>query len=281
VIKKLIQQVRYVKNIGQVYNLLNSKIKSMELAITYNCNFRCPGCYAADLKESVLLTKEQILTIVKKYKPAHINITGGEPLLHPELFEIIKSIPKNIIVSMVTNGSLLSFNKINKLIEAGLNTIQISYGANYPMRTNEHWAFIAKSNGLNVCLSVTNTYKNKPYIIRAINIAKKYGYHVLWNLPMGDLEKDFDKETYFKYRNEPFVREDNMFFGFSMFENLLNIFKKRVAKCAAGTKKIYITAKGELMPCDRLHEVYESYEEMSKVYKAKPKVWCNRLGDIK
>ncbi len=166
---------------------------------------------------------------------------------------------------MVTNGSLLTEDKIKKLKEAGLNTIQISFGKNYPMENLEK-AKLAVKYGLNTCLSVTNTLTNKSHILKAIEFAKKNDVQVLWNLPMGILEKEFDRETYFRYRNLNFVREDNMFWAGKN-------------KCPAGREKIYITAKGQLMPCDRCHKVYPDLETMRREYKDN-NVWCSRLGDI-
>lgn len=263
---KKVRQLRYIKNIGQVYRYFTSEIKSIELAVTYRCNYKCNGCYAEDLKENIDLPKEQALYFVEKYKPMHVNITGGEPLLHPDLYKIIKGISKSVVVSMVTNGSLLTKNKISELKSCGLNTIQISFGENYPIGYNIRMAEEASKQKINVCLSVTNTFNNRDHIKYAITCAENYNYHVLFNLPYGELENTFDKDTYLKYRNHPLVREDNMFW------NGWN-------KCAAGTKKIYITAKGELMPCDRLHKVYSSYEEMKEEYKNN-NVYCTRWGNI-
>jgi len=261
-------QIRYVKRPGQAWRFFFSKIKSIELAITYVCNFKCPECYAEDLKTKnpTMLTKEQAVGFIKKYKPMHVNITGGEPMLHPQIYEIIREMPKSVVVSIVTNGSLLDEEKIKKLRKAGLNTIQISFGKNYPWDNLEK-ARLAKKAGINVCLSVTNTQKNKKHILAAIKEAEKCGYHVLWNLPSGGLVKNFDKETYFKYRDHSLVREDNMFWA---GKNM----------CPAGREKIYITAKGELMPCDRWHKVYPDLETMRKDFKDN-KIWCSRLGNLK
>lgn len=263
--KKRLGQMRYVKRPSQVFRFLFSKVKSIELAITYVCNFHCPGCYAGDLRKPVMLSKEQALGFVKKYKPMHVNITGGEPLMHPKIYEIIHEMPKSVVVSMVTNGSLLDEEKTKKLKKAGLNTIQISFGKNYPWDNLEK-AKLTKRYGINTCLSVTNTLKNKKHILAALKFGKENNIHVLWNLPSAGLIKNFDRETYFKYRDDPIVREDNMFWAGRN-------------KCPAGREKMYITAKGELMPCDRLHEVYPDLESMRKAYRGK-KIWCSRLGDI-
>jgi MoaA/NifB/PqqE/SkfB family radical SAM enzyme len=56
-----------------------------------------------------------------------VTISGGEPLLHPELDEIIARIRKNgMIAGMITNGYLLVADRIQRLNRAGLEWLQIS-----------------------------------------------------------------------------------------------------------------------------------------------------------
>ncbi len=56
-----------------------------------------------------------------------VTISGGEPLLHPELDEIIARIRKNgIVAGMITNGYLLIPERIERLNRAGLEWLQIS-----------------------------------------------------------------------------------------------------------------------------------------------------------
>jgi MoaA/NifB/PqqE/SkfB family radical SAM enzyme len=56
-----------------------------------------------------------------------VTISGGEPLLHPEIEQIIQRIRKHgMIAGMITNGYLLTPKKILALNEAGLDHLQIS-----------------------------------------------------------------------------------------------------------------------------------------------------------
>src|SRR5438876_2870680 len=56
-----------------------------------------------------------------------ITISGGEPLLHPELDEIIRHIRRRgMIAGMITNGYLLTAERIGRLNRAGLEHLQIS-----------------------------------------------------------------------------------------------------------------------------------------------------------
>ncbi len=56
-----------------------------------------------------------------------ITISGGEPLLHPELEELIRAIrSRGIIAGLITNGYLLTPDRIYRLNRAGLDHLQIS-----------------------------------------------------------------------------------------------------------------------------------------------------------
>ena len=56
-----------------------------------------------------------------------ISISGGEPLLHPELEEVIRRIRRHgILAGLTTNGYLLTPARIERLNRAGLDHLQIS-----------------------------------------------------------------------------------------------------------------------------------------------------------
>src|SRR5205085_11652965 len=56
-----------------------------------------------------------------------ITISGGEPLLHPELDRIIAHVRRRgMIAGMITNGYLLTVDRIRRLNRAGLEHLQIS-----------------------------------------------------------------------------------------------------------------------------------------------------------
>lgn len=56
-----------------------------------------------------------------------VTISGGEPLLHPQLEDIIRHIRKRgMIAGMITNGYLLTQKRIESLNDSGLEHLQIS-----------------------------------------------------------------------------------------------------------------------------------------------------------
>jgi MoaA/NifB/PqqE/SkfB family radical SAM enzyme len=67
------------------------------------------------------------LEVLGRLKTGVITLSGGEPLLHPELDEIIRGIRSNAtLAGLITNGYLLTAERVDRLNEAGLDYLQIS-----------------------------------------------------------------------------------------------------------------------------------------------------------
>src|SRR5215831_8216078 len=93
------------------------------------CNLSCAYCneYDDHSKPVSLETMYQRLDRLADLGTNIITISGGEPLLHPELDLIIARIRRNgMIAGMITNGYLLTADRIQRLNRAGLDHLQIS-----------------------------------------------------------------------------------------------------------------------------------------------------------
>ncbi len=80
------------------------------ILFTPGCNFRCPFCHNSSLVKSSQpqSTEEEILSFLKKRQGIleGVCITGGEPLIHPDLPEFIKKVKElGYKVKLDTNGS--------------------------------------------------------------------------------------------------------------------------------------------------------------------------------
>lgn len=102
---------------------------------TLNCNFRCKHCGSRAgekvFKEVVSTEKikEAFLDVSKNFEAKTINIavTGGEPLLRKDLFEVMKYARSlGFHWGMVSNGFLWTEEFIEKAKDAGMETIDIS-----------------------------------------------------------------------------------------------------------------------------------------------------------
>jgi MoaA/NifB/PqqE/SkfB family radical SAM enzyme len=93
------------------------------------CNLACAYCNEYDDFSPPIPIDELIRRIdrLAYLKTAIVTISGGEPLLHPEIEAVIKRIRYHgMIAGIITNGYLLTPKKIEALNEAGLDHLQIS-----------------------------------------------------------------------------------------------------------------------------------------------------------
>jgi len=93
------------------------------------CNLSCGYCNEYDKVSEPVPLDEMYRRIdhLGRLGTAMIGISGGEPLTHPQLDEIIRRIRQTgAIAGMITNGYLLNVDRIDRLNRAGLDHMQIS-----------------------------------------------------------------------------------------------------------------------------------------------------------
>ena len=93
------------------------------------CNLSCEYCNEYDKVSPPVATDEMLRRIdhLASLGTAMVGISGGEPLTHPELDQIIARIRHHgMIAGMITNGLLLQPERIERLNRAGLDHMQIS-----------------------------------------------------------------------------------------------------------------------------------------------------------
>ncbi len=93
------------------------------------CNLACAYCneYDDHSKPVPLEKMYQRLDRLAELGTTIITISGGEPLLHPDLDAIIARVRSHgMIAGMITNGYLLTADRIKRLNRAGLDHLQIS-----------------------------------------------------------------------------------------------------------------------------------------------------------
>ncbi len=93
------------------------------------CNLSCAYCNEYDdfSKPVPLETMQERLDRLAALGTTIITISGGEPLLHPDLDAIIAHVRRRgMIAGLITNGYLLTRERIERLNRAGLEHLQIS-----------------------------------------------------------------------------------------------------------------------------------------------------------
>ena len=93
------------------------------------CNLSCAYCNEYDDFSDPVPLEEMYRRVDKlgKLGATLVTISGGETLLHPQLDEIIARIRSHgMIAGLITNGYLLTAERIQRLNRAGLDHLQIS-----------------------------------------------------------------------------------------------------------------------------------------------------------
>jgi cyclic pyranopterin phosphate synthase len=109
--------------------------RKLRISITDRCNMRCVYCMPRNntewFEEDNVLSYDEILRLTNVFASLgikKIRLTGGEPTVRPKIENLIRSLSKvNGIesISMTTNGLLL-YDKVRKLKENGLGSLNIS-----------------------------------------------------------------------------------------------------------------------------------------------------------
>lgn len=107
-------------------------ITYLRVSLTDRCNFRCAYCSPAHWGGTKdLLTAaevERLVALFARLGTRRVRLTGGEPLLRPDLLEIVRrvaSIPGITRVALTTNASRLA-QSAKALVEAGLSQLNVS-----------------------------------------------------------------------------------------------------------------------------------------------------------
>ena len=106
------------------------KLAGFYLEITSQCNMRCLHCYndSGELQEEISMRAfNNIIADLEENEGLTVTLSGGEPLLHPRIWDFIKAIKdKNFgNALMITNATLIDENVAKKIVQANIS-IQVS-----------------------------------------------------------------------------------------------------------------------------------------------------------
>ncbi len=111
---------------------VENQIKQIQLKLTNKCNYSCIHCLEnASPNNDVFINFNLLLPLIEEFslhnKNGIIVLTGGEPLLHPDIHKIITEISKfNLPITLYSNGSLISSGKFDNSLLKHFHHIQLS-----------------------------------------------------------------------------------------------------------------------------------------------------------
>lgn len=130
------QKYTDMKSLSQYREYLykNPRLTYLFFELTNACNLSCLHCGSNACPQNhtylpVDLIKTVLTQVSEAFSPSSIMIclSGGEPLLHPSLFEIIEYAKKcGFSCGMTTNGTLIDQTLAKKLVDSGIDSVTFS-----------------------------------------------------------------------------------------------------------------------------------------------------------
>jgi heme b synthase len=186
--------------------ILKPNLRMIAWEVTRSCNLNCLHCRAAAEKgpyQGELTTQESFgfIDAVTAFSKPVLILTGGEPLLREDIFEIASyGTRKGLRVVMAINGTLLNAEKAARAKQAGIQRVSISLdGAvaeSHDLFRGVHGAFAKsiegisylKEAGLDFQINTTVTKRNLPEIDAILQLAIRLGavaHHIFLLVPTG------------------------------------------------------------------------------------------------
>ncbi|TXT55062.1 MAG: Antilisterial bacteriocin subtilosin biosynthesis protein AlbA [Promethearchaeota archaeon] len=125
--------LNYMEGIGR-YGLTAPLIPACPIVVlwtmTKRCNLKCTHCYLDKAAVAEELSYKEVCRGIDQLYRANtmvLGISGGEPLLRSDIFEIIKyASEKGMDIALATNGTLITPQIATRLKRVGTNYVQIS-----------------------------------------------------------------------------------------------------------------------------------------------------------
>ncbi len=244
---------------------------------TSRCQLDCYHCSAARYKSSDReeLTTEEWMSFIRQAEDDlgiyNIMFTGGEPLLRPDIVDLIRAVDrKKAHAGMFSNGLLLTDEKVAQLREAGLYAIMVSIDDPRPevhnnLRRTPN-GFEKACEGIKRALAggllVGITTYAGPQDVRSgmpeqtIELGRGLGVHELTILdvvPTGKLLGLARNELLTPEDKAKLVEIDRHYNSLEGYPHIITqayTNSPAAAGCFAGFSQMYMTSYGDVNPCD-------------------------------
>ena len=277
--------------------------------LTAACNLSCRYCRASASHEpdqGELDTDEakRFVESIAPLKPMLI-LSGGEPLLRPDLFQIIRlAVSLGIRVSLASNGTLITSGLAEEIADSGVSRVSISLdGADAAMHDHGRGqgSFRRSIRGIenlrgrvDFQINFTVTQKNQSELIRIFDLAEKLGaaaLHIFFLVPTG---RGREEDVITPVRQEEMLRQIEGEMDRRTLEVQVTCAPQyaRLKKpghgrgsggCLAGRRFVFVSRKGEVYPCGYLPLRVGSVREKNfiEIWENSPELQALREGRLK
>ncbi|HEC17589.1 MAG TPA: heme d1 biosynthesis radical SAM protein NirJ [Sedimenticola sp.] len=248
------------------------------------CNLTCKHCYSisADKDFPGELTTDQIFTVMddlKGFRVPVLILSGGEPLLHPDIFEISRRArEQGFFTALSTNGTLIGDDNIGAISETGYDYVGISIDG--IKETHDEFrrmpgGFDAAMRGLRLCrdhglkvgLRFTMTQDNAQELPRLLQLMEDEGIDKFY----------FSHLNYAGRGNKN--RETDVFLRTTRWAMEL-LFERALADVRAGRQTEFVTGNNDADGVYLLHWVQKHHPEQAAHLEAKLNQWGGNSSGV-
>lgn len=229
------------------------------------CNLACAYCNEYDdfSKPVPLEEVKKRLDILSGMGTSIITISGGEPLLHPEIGDIIRHIRRRgMIAGLITNGFLLDKVQIEKLNDSGLEYLQISIDNTVPdevslkslktLDTRLQWLAQYATFQVNINSVLGSGVKNPEDALKIAHRAIELGFTSTVGIihdHNGQLKPLGSRET--EIFEEIMTLGKRSFTRFNNFQHSVARGKEHSWRCRSGSRYLYVCEDGLVHWCSQ------------------------------
>lgn len=243
--------------------------------ITHRCNLRCSHCYQTDYGRET--TREELFGALDAYErfvrgralAAQINLTGGEPLAHPDFFALAREIRRRgMALGVLSNGTLIGDAVAGRLADLDPRFVQISLDGT--RRVHDairgegsfdramYGVDALKRRGVRVNVSFTAQSLNYRSLVPLALQCRAHGVDKLWfDRVVIAKEEDASALSLTTEQFRALVKTAGRLSRLGLVDcgrslQFLGAKGTEVYRCGAGGELLILLADGGLMPCRRL-----------------------------
>jgi radical SAM protein with 4Fe4S-binding SPASM domain len=270
-----------VLELNKKINQSSSGLYEIVVGITSKCNFNCKFCYSNSSNKNISsLSLETIVKIFDQAKELGVQIiaiSGGEPLLHDNIFEILEYAKRSCPILMLsTNGFFINKEVAHKLKDIGVDNVQLSIEGREEVNDElrgikgayKNTVFALKylrEEGIDVTITPTIQKENFDNIYYIWDLAKKYNADIsikrMIETGRADVLENITPERYkelydFAIEENKKNQKSRIFIHCDplrvLYKDQQEINFSRFSGCIAGKALLYIKYNGDVYPCSKL-----------------------------
>jgi MoaA/NifB/PqqE/SkfB family radical SAM enzyme len=268
--------------------------------LTHNCNARCKHCHRGEPVRESLATPARLLEVCRELRPLVAIMSGGEPLLRPELAEIVRTLKQGcapLRVFLNTNAALLTRARFDELVAAGVDEVLISF--DYPDARHDAFrgipglferihslvAGLPPAERTRVVLTCVLHSQNYRHALDAARLALEWGVNINYSAytwlrtndrtllvpaeELGAFRATIEELIAFKNVHRNVLTSDWVLRGMVRFYE-----QGSIPGCRGGERSLVVNPDGTLSPCGLLVKDYRTHAALKREFTAK-----NTCGD--